>query len=156
MEKLIEVSVKELRSDNGTKFRNHKLEDISDEKDPHEFTEFVDHPALNELDQPESADHLESAETQDNVIIDLISDIQLSPTTIPPSADVIIQTSVPQDRWSRENYIELVNIIGEPLTGITTRTRVRDSDATLSHECLYVNFLSKMELKNLIEALEEG
>ncbi|GKA09591.1 hypothetical protein Tco_0688922, partial [Tanacetum coccineum] len=49
----------------------------------------------------------------------------------------------------------LVNIIGEPLVGITTRSRVRDSDVVLAHECLYVNLFSEIEPKKLIEALEE-
>ncbi|GJV97554.1 retrovirus-related pol polyprotein from transposon TNT 1-94 [Tanacetum coccineum] len=57
--------------------------------------------------------------------------------------------------WSREKHIELVNIIGEPLGGITTKSRVRDSKAASAHECLYVNFLSQIEPKRLIEALEE-
>ncbi|GKE03540.1 hypothetical protein Tco_1395558, partial [Tanacetum coccineum] len=61
----------------------------------------------------------------------------------------------PQDRWSRERHIELVNIIGEPFAGITTRSRIRDSDDASASECLYVNFLSKMEPKKLIKALEE-
>ncbi|GJR65080.1 hypothetical protein Tco_0011145 [Tanacetum coccineum] len=60
-----------------------------------------------------------------------------------------------QDRWSIEKHIDLVNIIGEPLAGITTRSRVRDSEAALAHECIYVNFLSQIEPKRLIEALEE-
>ncbi|GKE38311.1 hypothetical protein Tco_1461716, partial [Tanacetum coccineum] len=47
------------------------------------------------------------------------------------------------------------NIIGEPLAGITTRSRVKDSEATSAHECLYVNFISEMEPKKLTEALEE-
>ncbi|GJS94425.1 retrovirus-related pol polyprotein from transposon TNT 1-94 [Tanacetum coccineum] len=55
----------------------------------------------------------------------------------------------------QNNHIELVNIIGEPLAGITTRSRIRDSDAASASECLYVNFLSEMEPKKLIEALEE-
>ncbi|GJR18034.1 retrovirus-related pol polyprotein from transposon TNT 1-94 [Tanacetum coccineum] len=55
----------------------------------------------------------------------------------------------------QDNHIELVNIIGEPLAGITTRSRVKDSEAASAHECLYVNFLSEMEPKKLIEALEE-
>ncbi|GKC81751.1 retrovirus-related pol polyprotein from transposon TNT 1-94 [Tanacetum coccineum] len=100
-------------------------------EDPPEFTEADNQPALNELNQPESADILKSAETQDNVIIK------------------------PINRWSREKHIELVNIIGEPLAGITTRSRVRDSEAASAHECLYVNFLSEMEPKKLIKALEE-
>ncbi|GKC97050.1 retrovirus-related pol polyprotein from transposon TNT 1-94 [Tanacetum coccineum] len=54
-----------------------------------------------------------------------------------------------------ELHIELVNIIGEPLISITTRSRIRDSDAASASKCLYVNFLFEMEPKNLIEALEE-
>ncbi|GJX47461.1 retrovirus-related pol polyprotein from transposon TNT 1-94 [Tanacetum coccineum] len=55
----------------------------------------------------------------------------------------------------QDNHIELVNIISEPLAGIITRSRVRDSEAASAHEYLYVNFLSEMEPKKLIEALEE-
>ncbi|GJY67030.1 retrovirus-related pol polyprotein from transposon TNT 1-94 [Tanacetum coccineum] len=80
-------------------------------EDPPEFTKDNNHPALNEPDQAESADHFEPVEPQNNVIIKPISDVQPLPT-IPPSADVILQTHVPQDRWSREKHIELVNIIG--------------------------------------------
>ncbi|GKA66319.1 hypothetical protein Tco_0766127, partial [Tanacetum coccineum] len=43
----------------------------------------------------------------------------------------------------------------EPLAGITTRSKIRDSEAASAHKCLYVNFLSEMEPKKLIEALEE-
>ncbi|GKE21029.1 retrovirus-related pol polyprotein from transposon TNT 1-94, partial [Tanacetum coccineum] len=53
-----------------------------------------------------------------------------------------------------EPHVELVNIIGEPLARITTRSRIRDSDAASASECLYVKFLSEMEPKKLIEALE--
>ncbi|GJU08534.1 retrovirus-related pol polyprotein from transposon TNT 1-94 [Tanacetum coccineum] len=45
--------------------------------------------------------------------------------------------------------------IREPLAGITTRSRFRDSEAASAHECLYINFLSKIEPKKLTEALEE-
>ncbi|GJU87669.1 retrovirus-related pol polyprotein from transposon TNT 1-94 [Tanacetum coccineum] len=81
-------------------------------------------------------------------------DAQPTPTFL-PLAEGILQPPVPQDRWSREKHIELVNIIGEPFAGITTRSRVRDSATASAQECLYVKFLSKMEPKKLIEALEE-
>ncbi|GJX12774.1 retrovirus-related pol polyprotein from transposon TNT 1-94 [Tanacetum coccineum] len=125
-----------------------------------------DHPTLSDHNQLESANHLEaadhfesaghldSAECKDTVLSEPISDVQHSPI-ISPSAKGIFQTPVPQDRWSREKHIELVNIIGEPLTGITIRSKVRDSGAASAHECLYVNFLSQMEPKKLTEALEE-
>nr|GEY01766.1 uncharacterized mitochondrial protein AtMg00810-like [Tanacetum cinerariifolium] len=123
-------------------------------EDPPEFTKADNHPALNEPDQIESVVPFEPVKPQNNVIIEPISDVQPLPT-ISPSSKVFLQTHVPQDRWSREKHIELVNINGEPLTGITTKSRIRDSDATSASECLYVNFLSKMEPKKLIEALEE-
>ncbi|GJT08723.1 retrovirus-related pol polyprotein from transposon TNT 1-94 [Tanacetum coccineum] len=103
-------------------------------KNPPEFTDVDDHPALSDHNQLESADHLEStdnldsAECQDIVLSEPISDVQPS-RIISPSAEGILQPPVPQDRWSRENHIELVNIIGEPLAGITIRSRVRDSKA---------------------------
>nr|GEV22998.1 hypothetical protein [Tanacetum cinerariifolium] len=93
-------------------------------EDPLEFIKGDNHPALNEPDQKKLADPFKPAEPQNNVIIKPIDDIQPSPT-ISPSAEVILQTHVPQDRWSRENHIELVNIIGEPLVGITSRSRIR-------------------------------
>ncbi|GKB28704.1 retrovirus-related pol polyprotein from transposon TNT 1-94 [Tanacetum coccineum] len=95
-------------------------------KDPPEFTEVDNHPTINEPNQAESADHLDSVESQNNVIIKPI-----------------------------KKHIKLVNIIGEPRDGITTRSRIRDSDAASAFECLYVNFLSEIEPKKLIEALEE-
>ncbi|GJS59219.1 retrovirus-related pol polyprotein from transposon TNT 1-94 [Tanacetum coccineum] len=123
-------------------------------KDPFEFTEADNHPALNEPDQIESANLFEPVEPLNNVIIKPISYVQPL-LTISPSAEVILQTSVHQDRWSREKHIEIVNIIGEPLIGITTRSRIRDSDAASAFECLYVNFLFEMEPKKFIEAIEE-
>ncbi|GKB70659.1 retrovirus-related pol polyprotein from transposon TNT 1-94 [Tanacetum coccineum] len=49
----------------------------------------------------------------------------------------------------------MVNILGEPQAGVTTRTRIRDSKAASAHECLYVNFLSKIEPNKVIDALKE-
>ncbi|GJU28919.1 retrovirus-related pol polyprotein from transposon TNT 1-94 [Tanacetum coccineum] len=89
-------------------------------KEPPEFTVADDHPTLIELDQPKSADNLEPTEIQDNVIMEPISDVQPSPI-ISPLAEGILQPPVSQDRWSTEKYIELVNIIGEPLAGIMMR-----------------------------------
>nr|GEV80847.1 retrovirus-related Pol polyprotein from transposon TNT 1-94 [Tanacetum cinerariifolium] len=58
-------------------------------------------------------------------------------------------------RWLKDKHIDLVNIIGEPLVGITTRSRIKDSDDASASECIYVNFLLEIEPKKLIEALEE-
>ncbi|GJQ97423.1 retrovirus-related pol polyprotein from transposon TNT 1-94 [Tanacetum coccineum] len=123
-------------------------------EEPAKFTTADEHPAINEPDNVAPADFLESAEPQDSVLSEPISDDQPAPIVSPP-AEEIFQNPVPQDKWSRDKHIELVNIIGEPLAGITTRSRVRDSNAASAHECLYVNFLSQIETNKLIEALEE-
>ncbi|GKD41794.1 retrovirus-related pol polyprotein from transposon TNT 1-94, partial [Tanacetum coccineum] len=99
--------------ENTTPYESPILQVSITSEDPPEFTEADNHPALNEPDQIESADHFELV------------------------------------------HIELVNIIGEPLTGITTGSRIKDSDVASASECLYVNFLYEMEPKKLIEALEE-
>ncbi|GJX81391.1 retrovirus-related pol polyprotein from transposon TNT 1-94 [Tanacetum coccineum] len=95
-------------------------------EEPYEFTIADDLAAIHEPDHAELAEILESAEHQDNVL-----------------------------KRSRDKHIKLVNIIGEPLAGITTRSKIRDSDAAPAHMCLYVNFLSEIKPKKLIEALEE-
>ncbi|GJY27584.1 retrovirus-related pol polyprotein from transposon TNT 1-94, partial [Tanacetum coccineum] len=92
-------------------------------EEPPEFNSVDDHPALNDHNQLELADHLKSADNLDSA-------------------------KFPQDRWLKENHIELVNIIGEPLAGITTRSRVRDSEATSAHES-YMDFMVyKMDVKS--------
>ncbi|GKD17765.1 retrovirus-related pol polyprotein from transposon TNT 1-94 [Tanacetum coccineum] len=123
-------------------------------RNPPVFTEAENHIDFNKPDQTKLADLFKPAEPQNNVIIEPISDVQPS-STISPSAEIIFQTPVPQDRWSREKHIELGNIIGEPLASIITKSKIRDSNAASTSEYLYVNFLSKMEPKKLIEALEE-
>nr|GEZ46926.1 hypothetical protein [Tanacetum cinerariifolium] len=87
-------------------------------------------------------------------VFNIKSDVQPTPI-LSPSAEGTLQHPIPQDRWLREKHIKLVNIIGEPIAGITTKSDVRDSKAASAHECLYVDFLSKMEPKKIIEALEE-
>ncbi|GJV96403.1 retrovirus-related pol polyprotein from transposon TNT 1-94 [Tanacetum coccineum] len=104
--------------ENTTPSESHILRLSITFENPPVFTNADNHPALNEPDQTESADHFKPVEPQNNVIIELISDVQHL-QTIPPSANI------------------------------------RDSDAASASECLYVNFLSKMEPKKLIEALEE-
>ncbi|GJS55875.1 retrovirus-related pol polyprotein from transposon TNT 1-94 [Tanacetum coccineum] len=86
-------------------------------EDPSEFTIVDDLTAIHEPDHAKSADILESAEPQNNVLSESISDDQPTPV-ISPSVGDILQNPAPQDRWSREKHIELVNIIGEPLDAL--------------------------------------
>ncbi|GKE18123.1 retrovirus-related pol polyprotein from transposon TNT 1-94 [Tanacetum coccineum] len=89
-------------------------------EDPSEFTIADDLAAIHEPDHADSADILESAEPQDNVLSE---------------SSVIIN--------QLQSFYHLL------------KSRIRDSDAASAHECLYVNFLSEIELKKLIEALEK-
>nr|GEU37484.1 hypothetical protein [Tanacetum cinerariifolium] len=91
----------------------------------------------------------------DEQLDESVSEAEPSTTTISPSTEVNTHLLVPQDRWSKEKHTELVNIIGEPLASITTKSGTIDSKAAPAHECLYVKFLFEIEPKKLVEALKE-
>ncbi|GJS05976.1 retrovirus-related pol polyprotein from transposon TNT 1-94 [Tanacetum coccineum] len=60
----------------------------------------------------------------------------------------------PQDRWSQDKHIELVNIIGYLRVRMITRAMPRELSVVLAHECLFVDFLSEEEPKKVSEALK--
>nr|GEX16380.1 retrotransposon protein, putative, unclassified [Tanacetum cinerariifolium] len=60
----------------------------------------------------------------------------------------------PQDRWSGDQHIELVNIIGNPGEGMLTKSMAAMLIAASASECLFANFLSKIEPKKVSEALK--
>ncbi|GJY30119.1 retrovirus-related pol polyprotein from transposon TNT 1-94 [Tanacetum coccineum] len=122
-----------------------------------EFSTVDDHPAHNEPDDSEPTKNYSDTSDSQNIIIndETINEVEPSPTIISLSDKTIHDTLVPQDKLSRDKHILLVNILGKPQAGVTTKSRVRDYEAVSAHECLYVNFLSEIELKNVIKALEE-
>ncbi|GKF26104.1 retrovirus-related pol polyprotein from transposon TNT 1-94, partial [Tanacetum coccineum] len=61
---------------------------------------------------------------------------------------------IPQDRWSRDQYIELVNIIGEPTKGMLTRNMAAKLIAASASECLFADFLFEIEPKKVSKALK--
>nr|GEY39612.1 retrovirus-related Pol polyprotein from transposon TNT 1-94 [Tanacetum cinerariifolium] len=61
---------------------------------------------------------------------------------------------VPQDRWSRHQHIELVNIIGDLGEGMLTRSMAAKLTAASASECLFTDFLSEIEPKKVSEALK--
>ncbi|GKA62225.1 hypothetical protein Tco_0761744 [Tanacetum coccineum] len=65
-------------------------------------------------------------------------------------------TPAPQDIWSQDKHIKLVNIIGNPGAGMLTRAMAKELGATSAHECLFVDFLSKEEPKKVSEALQHS
>nr|GEY46921.1 copia protein [Tanacetum cinerariifolium] len=107
-------------------------------------------PALDEAVHPESA-AIESTNLQEDDRDEPINDKLLLQVNS-PLADSVFDPPVSQDIWLREKHIELVNISGEPLAGIPTRSRIRDSEATSAHECLYIKwvFRNKMDEEGVV------
>nr|GEW49315.1 Ysc84 actin-binding domain-containing protein [Tanacetum cinerariifolium] len=54
----------------------------------------------------------------------------------------------------RDKHIELINIIGDPRAGMLTQVMAKELGAASSHECLFVDFLSKEEPKKVSKALQ--
>ncbi|GKA09335.1 retrovirus-related pol polyprotein from transposon TNT 1-94 [Tanacetum coccineum] len=61
---------------------------------------------------------------------------------------------IPQDRWSRDQHIELVNIINDSGEGMLSRSMAAKLTASLTSECLFADFLSEIEPKKVSEALK--
>ncbi|GJS70781.1 retrovirus-related pol polyprotein from transposon TNT 1-94 [Tanacetum coccineum] len=144
MENLNEVRVKELRIDNETdgqsiqgvqhqKRRDGKTVHVTFSEDDEAISQSsIEGDAINfnenmsfpndEFLEPRT-DNLESAKIHNNVTNEPISDVRPTPTFL-PSTKFILQPPVTQDRWSREKHIKLVNIIGEPLAGIKTKSKL--------------------------------
>nr|GEY42497.1 hypothetical protein [Tanacetum cinerariifolium] len=91
---------------------------------------------LNETNHHESTENLEHAKVQTSVLNEQTSETSLTQTLS------ITNPFVPQDRWSRDKHIELVNIIGEPMDGVTTRSRVRGFEAASAHELYQIDVKS--------------
>ncbi|GJW30223.1 retrovirus-related pol polyprotein from transposon TNT 1-94 [Tanacetum coccineum] len=238
MGNLNEVRVKELTSDNGTEFRNHKLEEFYDEKGISQNFSSPCTPEQNGLAERRNRtlikaartisiivkrhgktaydvfrgrspdisyfhvfrcpvhihnhrDHLGKFDEKDDdgfflgyslvakafrcpsntkyfpyilayenttpselpILQEFITEVDNHPTLNEPDQTEL--TDLLEYAEPQNNHIELVNIIGEPLVGITTRSRIKDSDAASASERLYVNFLSEMEPKKLFESLEK-
>nr|GEY93776.1 hypothetical protein [Tanacetum cinerariifolium] len=115
-----------------------------------------DHLVHNEPDDFESAEnHNDTSETQVTSGDNSISKAEPSPKIISPSAKINHDTPALQENWAIDKHILLVNILGKPWAGLTTRSRVRDdSEVASTHECLYVNFLYKIEPKKVTKALK--
>ncbi|GKC76667.1 retrovirus-related pol polyprotein from transposon TNT 1-94, partial [Tanacetum coccineum] len=59
-----------------------------------------------------------------------------------------------QVRWSKDQHIELVNIIGDPGEGMLTRSMAAKLIAASASECIFVDFFSEIEPKRVSETLK--
>ncbi|GKD11564.1 retrovirus-related pol polyprotein from transposon TNT 1-94, partial [Tanacetum coccineum] len=125
----------EILNDNLSKHSNHN----NDEK-------IIDN--LPNTKDIQISKHSSSPNIEDTLVQDIIS-IPNPPLPIP-----LVVTPAPQDRWSQEKHIELVNIIGNPEAGMLTRSMSKQLSVTSTHECLFVDFLVEKEPKKVSKALK--
>ncbi|GJZ27664.1 retrovirus-related pol polyprotein from transposon TNT 1-94 [Tanacetum coccineum] len=145
----------------------------SDQNGQNDHNDQNDQSAQN--DEILNDDHSEhSNHTNDEQIIDNLpntKDIQISEHLSYPSIEdtsvqntisistpslpiPLLVTPAPQDRWSQDKYIELVNIISNPGDVMLTRAMAKQLSVASTHECLFVDFLSEDEPKKVSEALK--
>ncbi|GJT29578.1 hypothetical protein Tco_0909853 [Tanacetum coccineum] len=74
------------------------------------------------------------------------------PIPNPPLPITSVVTPAPQDRWSQDKHIDLVNIIGNSGARRLTRAMAKEHGAASAHECLFVDFLSEEEPKKVSDA----
>ncbi|GJZ20462.1 retrovirus-related pol polyprotein from transposon TNT 1-94 [Tanacetum coccineum] len=99
---------------------------------------------VDQHDQSAQTDEPEDASVKNTILI----------PTVPSSSIPFIVSPVPQDRWSQDKHIELVNIIGDPRAGMLTTAMAKDLSTASAHECLFIDFLSKEETKKVSKALK--
>nr|GEU64968.1 retrovirus-related Pol polyprotein from transposon TNT 1-94 [Tanacetum cinerariifolium] len=136
------------------------------------LTEIISHSSespnsLVTNDHPITSKHDELEPAEAHYDDDLLDQINLTTEVITNNKDVLVSIPIPsppdnnfvrlapQDKWYKDKHILLVNILGELNAGVTTKSRLGDSKAASSHECLYVAFLLDIKPKRVIDALNE-
>ncbi|GJX39695.1 retrovirus-related pol polyprotein from transposon TNT 1-94 [Tanacetum coccineum] len=107
-------------------------------------------PEVIALDEPEMP-HIEDTKGSGSITKPLVPDVTQSHI---PNQAFTSSHPVPQDRWSRDQHIKLVNIIGDPDEDMFTRSMAAKLIAASASECLFAYFLSKIEPKKVSEALK--
>nr|GEY74984.1 retrovirus-related Pol polyprotein from transposon TNT 1-94 [Tanacetum cinerariifolium] len=75
---------------------------------------------------------------------------------IPPLPNPSMVTPAPQDRWSKDKHMELVNIIGNLRARMLTKAMAKEHSAASAHGCLFTDFLSEEEPKKVSKALKHS
>ncbi|GJS12387.1 reverse transcriptase domain-containing protein [Tanacetum coccineum] len=113
-----------------------------DQNDQVDQTDQMDQDGPNDQNDHHITEPL-SSPTKDTSAPIAVSSIQTeSPSFIPSMA-----SPSPQDRWSKDKHIKLVNIIGNPGAGMLIRAMAKELSDAPTHECLFVDFLSEEEPK---------
>ncbi|GJU74516.1 retrovirus-related pol polyprotein from transposon TNT 1-94 [Tanacetum coccineum] len=78
----------------------------------------------------------------------------LDMSSLTPNGACFFAKASKSDRWSRDQHIKLVNIIGNPSEGMLTRSMAVKLTAASASECPFADFLSKIEPKKVSKALK--
>ena len=120
------------------------------------ISEFIEtQPVSNETDTTEQ----NVQEPTEQIVPTVVTEVHIDELPhVPESEPIQAPTSSnsypkPQDSWTRSKIIELVNIIGEPTEGMLTRSKAAKLKAATANICLYADYLSEIEPKNVKEAL---
>ncbi|GKC45349.1 retrovirus-related pol polyprotein from transposon TNT 1-94 [Tanacetum coccineum] len=97
--------------------------------------------------QPNDVSSGNNAEVSGFITESLVPDVTQSHISNQAS---ISSHPVPLDRWSREQHIKLVIIIGDPGEGMLTRSMATKLTTALAGEYLFADFLSKIEPKRCL------
>ncbi|GJT22779.1 retrovirus-related pol polyprotein from transposon TNT 1-94 [Tanacetum coccineum] len=104
-------------------------------------------------DEQQIIDNLSN--TKDIQILEHLSSPNVEDTSVqntililnPSSSILSMVTPAPQDRWSQDKHIELVNVIGNPGARMLTRAMAKELSVASAHECPFVDFLFEEEPK---------
>nr|GEU42963.1 hypothetical protein [Tanacetum cinerariifolium] len=109
----------------------------------------------NEQDTPHTKDVEESSRNNIETSIPITEPLVLEvPRSQITQQSLTSSYPVAQERWSRDQHIELVNMIGDHGEGMLTRSMAATLTVASASECLFVDFLSKIESKKVSEALK--
>ncbi|GJV53629.1 retrovirus-related pol polyprotein from transposon TNT 1-94 [Tanacetum coccineum] len=174
MHKDVEQPGPKIRTDNGTEFRNFELESFCNEKGISQDFSSPYTPEQNGVAEKKNRTLIEAVRTMLNGLVDdgyflgysFVSKAfrvfntrrqQIEETyhvTFDESMEATSSHPAPHDKWSRDQHIKLVNIIGEPTEGTLTRSMAAKMTAASASECLFADFLSEIEPKKVSEALK--
>ncbi|GJR52417.1 retrovirus-related pol polyprotein from transposon TNT 1-94 [Tanacetum coccineum] len=121
-----------------------------------------DLPVISKPDESERAEPYDIGKLLDQVnpITDVITDNEIDPALIPipsPSHNNHISPA-PQDKWSRDKHILLVNILGEPNAGVWTLVRAPYGKTIIGTKWIYRNTMDEngVVIRNKARLVADG
>nr|GEY59330.1 putative ribonuclease H-like domain-containing protein [Tanacetum cinerariifolium] len=152
-----DIKVKQLIIDNGTEFKNSILVNFCDEKGISQNFSSPYTPEQNGVAKRKNRTLIEAARTMlsgsvfsKQYWIEAVATAcytQNRSTIVKRHLKTPYKIFSPQDRWSQDKHIELVNIIRNLGAGMLTRAMAKELSATSAHKCLFVDFSFKKNLK---------